>query len=1633
MDDPQVTQITTHTINILRVAEGHRQAAVQRLTELQGEITTLLEKSEKLSPNRLNRLKALQEQTDESITQAYQDISGKHQSDLKKLAKVEATMAQKMVNTKIGVDVVTVAIPEKLLEAVVDGPHIFGNSAKDWWAGQAADLQAKFKAGMQQGVLLGETVDQLAARVRGTKDNAYKDGMMEAKRREAQALVRSSAISIANEARLRQFEEMGDIVKGIQWIATLDTRTTPQCRALDGKMWRLPDYQPVGHDKAWPGPTAHWNCRSTQIAVLRSWEELSGKKLPSIDDETLEKRVQESLAAEGWSAEKISKAKAKARASMDGQVSDSVDFEAWLRLQPDSRVEAILGPGRMALWKDGKLTVSEMTDQTNRPLTLEQLEATIAKGTPAPETLGVQFLPIVSESATLSAKTEAELNKVASAEIEEIEEAAQPEAEPEPTPPDNSAETIAAILASPAGQTLKAKWIQKIQKENPEMAPKDVLANATQQALLEQASKSKAAALSVAKKKLLAGQELTPALKKTVAELTPEEAAAFNEAVADAKAKVAAEQAKNAAELALKKAQAFKSVSDAVAFGDQDAIGKIPKEQLDLLSGEEYGDAIAGGEALKKANEQKAAELAAAKTAILAKVKAAAAKGEPAYLPDDELALISMQEQQDAIKAGKDEADALEALMKQAADQATAKAAVLAKAKDAGLAGKFPDLTEAEADLVTISEVQDAINEGKALATATANPPPLDYTVDLITPQKQSNALKQLFDENQGATSSAFDNIETAIMNSPAAMLLTDSVSGKIIGGVGYQPPAKGGILEISNIGSLQPGAGSALVKELAKKYPDQAIVVFDPYTSTIPFWTKLGFEQKTASSAMVLSAAKVKALAKAAAPAPDAQGPTPPPAPTPKTAKKPKAGIAKTKEHAIEKLMWGAQAGKPLPKILKPAEIALIPAAELTDVLTAAKALQKGQPAPTPTQAAPAPPPTVTARQAPAKHPDSAIIPPTPPERRPTEFPPTASEVSSLKVVKRLGGSTGAELVEYKGKQYVRKKGASVDHVRGEFIADRVYEALGLDVPQGALYEDGDNVWKLTEFREGKELGKLTGKELEAATKAFRQGFVVDALLGNWDVLGAGKDNVLWDGKSLIRIDNGGSLNFRAMGTPKTPAEWNGIPREIFTMRDRATAPQVAALMGNVDLHDLAPTLKALRPEALDLVEMPEPTRQILKERVRHLRDLGYRAGEFAENSFNPAYTEIHAKAMYDIRERRTDLNLLGETTISGTIIKDAATGRAFGNLRSQGGAQQRPAAAMLPGDTFGPTIQDAFKTINHKLKSDATNYNQAKLTAAFATKPALKDMLKNGTAEQKIMAKGYLDALDMIDKKVDAANKGDFSALPILEIYKPKAAPAKAPAPTTSVVDDLHKMLQDQGVPASAIDLHKQWNKGQGINSWSGHTLVAKYWMSQIARKAPQDHHYWDGNNIKRQFSDAKDAWDDAVRQYGQENVEKVFAAHHALMMEQLERVETDYVDRENRMVLLHRTESEATLKANGVDTKKLKKGDVFGLRLGGTESHSMNKATYVFGKYLTAKMVPFSRVLYNHWFEPTAGSGGSGFLGDGENEWAADASGIPAVLLDDVMYSQNIIKPGSGKADWIKAGVPDYTDEFKVGKIK
>ena len=135
---------------------------------------------------------------------------------------------------------------------------------------------------------------------------------------------------------------------------------------------------------------------------------------------------------------------------------------------------------------------------------------------------------------------------------------------------------------------------------------------------------------------------------------------------------------------------------------------------------------------------------------------------------------------------------------------------------------------------------------------------------------------------------------------------------------------------------------------------------------------------------------------------------------------------------------------------------------------------------------------------------------------------------VEGLSKIKDLGGSTGATLYEYKGKQYVVKAGASVGQSYDEFLANQIYYLLDVPVPR-STFIDGRNVVK--EF-----IGKEEDVDYDNSiqVKLILRGFVADALLGNWDIYK--NDNIIIkEGtRTPFRIDSGGSLRYRARGEEK-------------------------------------------------------------------------------------------------------------------------------------------------------------------------------------------------------------------------------------------------------------------------------------------------------------------------------------------------------------------------------------------------------------------------------------------------------------------------------------------------------------------
>lgn len=389
LSDDMHDAITTRAIKLERVKESVRQDVYVILRDLERKlVAALLGKN----PNDVARtafqrarLEALLAQTRKTIKASFGKINTVTQKNLKEVAKAQSTYLINEVNAQVGVDIMTVALNAETLVTIAKRTLLDGAPSADWWSRQATRTQARFADAVRQGMLRGETTDAIVRRVRGTKAKGFADGIMQTSRREAEALVRTSVQSVANESTLQTYASNRDVINGLQWSATLDTRTTKICMALHGKVWRYDKagkLKPVGHDKEFPGPTAHFNCRSTQIPVVKSWDELSEDgAVPTGGRRTdMETAFRNELRGMGLNESQIAKARMGQRASMDGYVARDMSFDSWLKKKGTAVQEKMLGKERARLWREGKISTTDLINQKGRPLTVAELEN--VSGTP---------------------------------------------------------------------------------------------------------------------------------------------------------------------------------------------------------------------------------------------------------------------------------------------------------------------------------------------------------------------------------------------------------------------------------------------------------------------------------------------------------------------------------------------------------------------------------------------------------------------------------------------------------------------------------------------------------------------------------------------------------------------------------------------------------------------------------------------------------------------------------------------------------------------------------------------------------------------------------------------------------------------------------------------------------------------------------------------------------------------------------------------------------------------------------------------------------------------------------------------------------------------------------------------------
>jgi SPP1 gp7 family putative phage head morphogenesis protein len=307
-------------------------------------------------------LQGLTELQSEFVTEQLRRVLPAGSRDAVRTVEISPQFAQSVVTTD-PTQLNVVALSDDLFAAVQGAPATFsltatkgtmitlpnGSTVEKAFRGIATDQAERFSQVVRNGLLTGETTPAIAKRLVGqlqfgeqartARQLVAAGGELTAVAdNQIMSLVRTSINQVANSASMAVYEANQDISKKYRYIATLDSRTSSICRALDNREFE--------YGKG-PTPPQHFGCRSTIVAV--------------IDPDILPPST-------------IAK-----RASADGPVPINTSYGQWLKDQPLKTQQDVLGASKVPYFNrlvdkyGAKDAMAKLVRDDGSELTLDQL------------------------------------------------------------------------------------------------------------------------------------------------------------------------------------------------------------------------------------------------------------------------------------------------------------------------------------------------------------------------------------------------------------------------------------------------------------------------------------------------------------------------------------------------------------------------------------------------------------------------------------------------------------------------------------------------------------------------------------------------------------------------------------------------------------------------------------------------------------------------------------------------------------------------------------------------------------------------------------------------------------------------------------------------------------------------------------------------------------------------------------------------------------------------------------------------------------------------------------------------------------------------------------------------------------
>lgn len=335
VNEDAANAIVGHRLAVLRYESGTVNRLIEvykgALADVEAELEAArakLAKGEEVDDRARDRLEVLQRDLRAHLRDLYASLSLTMEERVGEVARAEQAFLGRTLAPQVGLALTV--IPEDQVRRMVGEP-IGGAIWRDRLALDLLDVETGLQLALGQALARGLSVDRTAKLIANA-------GVVETYRGRLVTIARTEIQRVANGIALATYEANSDVISGVQWLGTLDSRTCPVCGSLHNRVYPIV----AGKAQGLEPPPAHPRCRCFTAPVVKPWSEL-GIDVPNPD-------------------------------AYDGRPSSGQSFETWLRGEPDAAADEVFGPTRAEAWRAGTLTLDQMVSGM-RPLTIGELRA----------------------------------------------------------------------------------------------------------------------------------------------------------------------------------------------------------------------------------------------------------------------------------------------------------------------------------------------------------------------------------------------------------------------------------------------------------------------------------------------------------------------------------------------------------------------------------------------------------------------------------------------------------------------------------------------------------------------------------------------------------------------------------------------------------------------------------------------------------------------------------------------------------------------------------------------------------------------------------------------------------------------------------------------------------------------------------------------------------------------------------------------------------------------------------------------------------------------------------------------------------------------------------------------------------